>query len=416
MKIYDQYETEPNPAYLGGLRSRVFVDRTTLFETGSFGRNVIGDSASKTFISQSLIGNKILFSEFPYLKKKEYPLKKGFSRFSVCVDTAEQFHDSVIGHPIEYTHVNKTTASILSPQGVGFDDQDVYNLLKVDFLPHSSSCELIIGTSTSSIKLNPTGSEQFCDSIWNYTGPYQSRYKGVFRLKSPTYKTVTPKFAEYRRNGNALQRMTSSVEINAINKLSYTVGTSTYSIGSSGSVINTMPASTIHCDIAQSIGLLSGNLILNGISSTSGYSWFYLTTNVLYKSFFGFGDGPHNFPTDIDLFEDFYPVIISFAPQIRGWKYGLYDAFPRYSKAVYRHGHYGQFRDMIEQRPYTKFYKNSTALGSAVQVRFVSSSIAFQYAKDYVTASNPHYDPRDTGFYDYEYRCGAPFLDAEPVD
>ena len=52
-----------------------------------------------------------------------------------------------------------------------------------------------------------------------------------------------------------------------------------------------------------------------------------------------------------------YEVAIS--PVIRGWKYGIYNGFPAHSKMVFRRNRYGQFRDMLEQRIFTKFF-NST--------------------------------------------------------
>ncbi len=42
--------------------------------------------------------------------------------------------------------------------------------------------------------------------------------------------------------------------------------------------------------------------------------------------------------------------------EIRGWKYGLVNGLPQYSKALYRRDHYGQYRDMLEQRQDTKYY------------------------------------------------------------
>lgn len=42
------------------------------------------------------------------------------------------------------------------------------------------------------------------------------------------------------------------------------------------------------------------------------------------------------------------------APVIRGWKYGLYSALPVNSKSIFRRNRFGQFRDMLEQRIFTK--------------------------------------------------------------
>jgi hypothetical protein len=52
-------------------------------------------------------------------------------------------------------------------------------------------------------------------------------------------------------------------------------------------------------------------------------------------------------------------TIFGVAPVIRGWKYGLFNGLPTNSKAVFRRDKYGQLRDMLEQRHYTKFV-NST--------------------------------------------------------
>ena len=47
-----------------------------------------------------------------------------------------------------------------------------------------------------------------------------------------------------------------------------------------------------------------------------------------------------------------------FCGKPRGWRYGLLNAFPTKPTCAYRRDHYGQFRDMLEQRPYTAFYRN----------------------------------------------------------
>jgi len=44
------------------------------------------------------------------------------------------------------------------------------------------------------------------------------------------------------------------------------------------------------------------------------------------------------------------------APIIRGWKYGVYSGLPAYSKCTYRRDRFGQLRDMLEQRLFTKYY------------------------------------------------------------
>lgn len=97
-----------------------------------------------------------------------------------------------------------------------------------------------------------------------------------------------------------------------------------------------------------------------------------------------------------------------YSPIIRGWKYGVYSALPSYSSAVFRRNKFGQFRDMLEQRLYSKYYQteptndnpNTGALTSAVNVKFVdvngnttspeltwSQNLSFE-----VTSSVPYFD------------------------
>ena len=57
-----------------------------------------------------------------------------------------------------------------------------------------------------------------------------------------------------------------------------------------------------------------------------------------------------------DISDELYRgYLVGISPVIRGWKYGLFSGFPTNSRSVWRRNSYGQFRDMLEQRPYTKF-------------------------------------------------------------
>jgi len=70
------------------------------------------------------------------------------------------------------------------------------------------------------------------------------------------------------------------------------------------------------------------------------------------------------------------------SPIIRGWKYGLYNGFPVHSHATFRRNRYGQFRDMLEQRLFTKFIhvdttnvKNATRGGDKTRLSRISSRL-----------------------------------------
>jgi hypothetical protein len=65
---------------------------------------------------------------------------------------------------------------------------------------------------------------------------------------------------------------------------------------------------------------------------------------------------------EVDYSKNIYKsYIFGISPVIRGWKYGLYSGLPMNSKSIFRRERFGQFRDMLEQRQYTKFIKVSTS-------------------------------------------------------
>jgi len=77
---------------------------------------------------------------------------------------------------------------------------------------------------------------------------------------------------------------------------------------------------------------------------------------------------PHSLEDGGQYTNQFYKSnIFGVSPVIRGWKYGLVSGFPIHSRAVFRRNKFGQFRDMLEQRPFTKFvYSGVNVFGNAV--------------------------------------------------
>lgn len=101
----------------------------------------------------------------------------------------------------------------------------------------------------------------------------------------------------------------------------------------------------------------------------------------------------------------------SMTPIVRGWKYGVINGLPQYTKCYFRQKRFGQVRDMLEQRQYTKFYisnDNNTSgedtkeyiTESAVTVKFVDvdgnitnpANTSSQNLSFEVTSSMPYLD------------------------
>ena len=101
---------------------------------------------------------------------------------------------------------------------------------------------------------------------------------------------------------------------------------------------------------------------------------------------------------------------------IKGWRYGIYNGVPTRSKVIYRNGRYGQFRDMLEPRKYSKFLftrGNPTTTDAAVSVNFISGTAAAASASLYAGATSAvAFNPFDSGIFDNEYRSGQPFSES----
>lgn len=184
----------------------------------------------------------------------------------------------------------------------------------------------------------------------------------------------------------------------------------------------------------------TGDTIEIGGAGTAPNSTYVRSTyNDGLKAFYGFGKGvqikfPDNFiPTettfmqgvstnfyDVKTIQDDYQIesFRFFGPKPDGFHYGIYNSSPTQTKCIYRKDHYGQPRDLIEQRPVTKFYmqdlvtgKTTTTSGPVV-VSFVSGSESHSRAQIYAAASSSvYFNRKDSGIYDIECRSGQPFFD-----
>jgi hypothetical protein len=111
---------------------------------------------------------------------------------------------------------------------------------------------------------------------------------------------------------------------------------------------------------------------------------------------------------------------------IEGWKYGLYNGVPTNFSCVFRQNHYGQPRDMLEGRPYTKTYNNKEIGGPMDTdggINFISGSALSGESNNYLTASiyqstnvTAAYtvNPYGSGIFDKEYRASQPWHDDDP--
>lgn len=208
------------------------------------------------------------------------------------------------------------------------------------------------------------------NKYWQWAYPFEPRYSGVARQKN-----ISKQFLATRKATAG-----STVEISPKQLRGFFIGTQLltplYDINSGWDNFMFMSDINLSAGATQSTGS-------SGIDDMA-------------RVLFGFGDlatytplgtGVNNFPSFRNqdwYYTNSFAGTISFyvqGPIIRGWKYGVYSGLPTYSKARWRRGKFGQFRDMLEQREFTKYYYDSSDSGFAagegpapITVKFVDSS------------------------------------------
>lgn len=108
---------------------------------------------------------------------------------------------------------------------------------------------------------------------------------------------------------------------------------------------------------------------------------------------------------------------------IDGWKYGLLNGVPTNTSAVYRQNHYGQPRDLLEGRLYSKTTVDAGPFNVNGGVRFISGSALPGESNNYLTASiyatgdvgvASAVNPYGSGLFDKECRSTQPWHDDDP--
>ena len=145
------------------------------------------------------------------------------------------------------------------------------------------------------------------------------------------------------------------------------------------------------------------------------------------KLVFGIKPQPvYKFHTNTFGLDECYTFSTSLGITCEGWKYGLYNGIPTKFSCVFRQNHYGQFRDMLEQRIYTQTYNDSNIGGPLDNnggISFISGSALPGESDNYLTASiyggsnvaaAYAVNPYGSGMFDKLYRASQPWHDDDP--
>lgn len=213
---------------------------------------------------------------------------------------------------------------------------------------------------------------------WSKAFPFEPRYSNASRQVNVERSLVANKMY----GGSPVVQTIAPTRING-----FAFGTTTKNTA----IFTTTPIPGSVCwDWLVDVDLTSTNTFGYYVTGSSG-------SDDMARGLFGFGDrntcflyngtllgtnhavdtrdveGPHPDGVGIDYDNNFFRI----SPSIRGWKYGVHSGIPTYSKAYWRPNRFGQFRDMLEQRPFAKFYRRvdrgtPTRSGAGVQPAVVS--------------------------------------------
>jgi hypothetical protein len=224
-------------------------------------------------------------------------------------------------------------------------------------------------------------SENFINNSWNYSFPFEEKYGNIPRIIPQKISFLSDFQAENLFNDGEL-----TIEQKAARVDHFLPGRFIKFDGE-----NTF-------DLCLDINFNKKNLSKDISPPVATPIKIQMSNDDLLKFMFGFGD--HNTLSQIEIdgssyfaghkyqpyfrdtslisFDDPKPVArsISISPLIRGWRYGVFSGISTNSSAIFRRGCYGQFRDMLEQRIFTKFFEEDSSGGfrygeGPVKIRFV---------------------------------------------
>lgn len=405
MSVFDQLDTEPLFSYISSSTDVVmFGDRLV---------NLPGPTPEAD--PRFLIGGRIAGTNNKYLTGGEeqvvvpywlwYELR-GTSYFgrpkrSVTISDQEEFlEDSFVPHPID---IHEKNLSLKNPEGIltlqvfqgpttEIANTTPYHGERYGIFPYppnefgfSSICPFLRTRAA-----NPQPPSDNEDIHWVTHHPFQTEYKNMLRSLRGDARFAVEKEIPNGQNQSPLPVPSSSNLISTIDLL----------------------------QVGYLISLVTSNTASLGFrkDERGSISW-----NDLAKTFFGTGDSQRitpnyrNLPSFhfVETITDAFEITFLTAPIIRGYRYGIKNVFPEQLGARWRTNRYGQFRDMLEQRPgYTTIDRaTGKRINTPVEVRPVSDDLKSKFQTYLETDEPVSFNPHDSGIFDKFCRSGQPFPD-----
>lgn len=427
--ILDQFEVEFRQEHSGSydddmILGNLVTKHNGVLTTGSRGRIFSVTNPSSTKVPGTLIFDSDLSSSLSYLAQP-FSEKAGIIKNSQHVSTTERYWDSLM--PAINECFAADGASIFFSN---FFSGSVTMVSNPEFMP------MIFFDSSLDQQFNKWSG--LIDNIWTKAYPFESRYSRISRQLRVEKSFVVNRVAKF----NSFEDNFNTGDFNSMLSSSYITPQQVngFFLGTWGNK-NTGNPNPNPSNTTTATGSISYHAVGDGYHGLFGTVFFASTPNStdVIKTTFGFGDLNTMLITDLDNapgskfgtnhFADcrrsdrannFGQYDVS--PVIRGWKYGVYSGLPAFSRAYFRRSRYGQMRDMLEQRHYTKFYiTTETELShggqteGVVNVKFIDTATGNVTSPQNTQSSNLNFEctsslPYDDG----RARNRTPFTVPQP--
>lgn len=354
----------------------------------------MGSSVWQRCVSGSVVSGSEEYKAAPVLTEYYYQKNNQFSR------SGEVRHLRVASE--KQTFSDSVPPDIISLYTTGSYGQGKFVYSTKDFGGTDVYLKMYWSLDGYPVTASYTDSTVINNIVFSQTFPFEKQYSYVARFSTENYNIV----ASFKEFGSYFG--SNVVPFNVTNKrliLCLTTGS------------------------AAGVGLVN-NIDAYGQGSISSftvtsYTGSYANPLLAPKLVFGIKPSPIN-KNDSGNTISGYIVTNMTGAYIQGWKYGLYNGVPTNFSCVFRQNHYGQPRDMLEGRPYTKTYNNALIggpLDEAGGINFISGSALRGESDNWLTASiygstnvaaAYTVNPFGSGIYDKEYRASQPWFDNDP--
>ena len=369
----------------GSMFTKTIVNGKQVFTATSRG-SVFSKIDASLKPSPATTGYELTVNKSTAFRSTKWHERAGDIRVMSFTSPTERFYDSMLPHIRDCVRINDAAFTIITtdgPQGQIYFNSGK-NFLKDLYVAFGSTADQANATKTAT------------DDIWMFSYPYESRYSSVTRQVNIEKSFIVDHNLGATGVTNIKPIQTSEIWITFVGQHAYDkdrISSNTINFYDTYPALgyatrfaqiiahdsNAGTGANLNLSIDDAVRIIYGFGDLNNIqyvafdaTLAAAGTWVPDTTKGLV--------GANHMPDYRKVVSPNSSNATGISPVIRGWKYGISHGLPTYTKSYYRRTSYGQFRDQLEQRLFTKFYqyadevhRNDSTLEGPITIKFVES-------------------------------------------